>query len=67
MKNCRIPLDILWLDQKQKVIHLEENVLPCQNDPCHIYYPSQKALYVLELNAGLIKKEKIRLGIHIQF
>jgi len=67
MKNCRIPLDILWLDQSRKVIHTEENVPPCQFDPCHIYYPLQKALYVLELNTGLIAKEKIRLGAHIQF
>jgi uncharacterized membrane protein (UPF0127 family) len=67
MKNCRIPLDILWLDQKQRVTHLEENVPPCQDDPCHIYYPAQKALYVLELNTGAIEKEKIRLGIQVQF
>jgi uncharacterized membrane protein (UPF0127 family) len=67
MKNCRIPLDILWLDQDRRVIHKEENVPPCQTDPCHTYYPLQKALYVLELNAGLITKEKIRLGAQIQF
>ena len=67
MKNCRIPLDILWLDQNRRVIHAEENVPPCQADPCHTYYPLQKALYVLELNAGLIEKEKIPLGTHLQF
>jgi len=67
MKNCRIPLDILWLNQDRKIIHMEENVPPCQDDPCHIYQPLQKALYVLELNAGLIAKEKIKLGAQLQF
>jgi hypothetical protein len=67
MKNCRFPLDILWLNQDRRVIHLEENVPPCQNDPCHIYRPLQKALYVLELNAGSIAKEKMRLGEQLKF
>ena len=67
MKNCRIPLDILWLNQDRRIIHLEENVPPCQDDPCHIYQPLQKALYVLELNAGLIAKEKMKLGEQLKF
>ncbi len=67
MKNCRIPLDILWLNQDRRIIHMEENVPPCQDDPCHVYQPLQKALYVLELNAGLIAKEKIQLGAQVKF
>jgi len=67
MKNCRIPLDILWLDKNHKVIHMEEKAPPCGDDSCRTYYPAQKALYVLELNAGLIAREKIRLGAHLKF
>ena len=67
MKNCRIPLDILWLDKNRKVIHMEENAPPCEGDSCRTYYPLQKALYVLELNQGLIAREKIGLGAHLKF
>ena len=67
MKNCRIPLDILWLNQDRRIIHIEENVPPCQYEPCHTYQPLQKALYVLELNEGFIAKEKIKMGSQLKF
>ena len=67
MKNCRISLDILWLDKNRKVIHVEEQAPPCVTDSCRTYYPTQKALYVLEINAGLIEREKIGLGAHLKF
>jgi uncharacterized membrane protein (UPF0127 family) len=67
MKNCRIPLDILWLNKDRQIIHMEENVPPCLDDPCPIYQPLQKALYVLELSAGFIAKEKIKLGEQLKF
>ena len=67
MKNCRIPLDILWLDKNRRVIHMEEKAPPCQADSCRTYYPLQKALYVLELNTGLIARERIGLGAHLKF
>ena len=67
MKNCRIALDILWLDKNRRVIHMEEKAPPCLADSCRTYYPAQKALYVLELNAGLIEREKIGLGAHLKF
>lgn len=67
MKNCRISLDILWLDKNRRVIHMEEKAPPCEDDSCRTYYPLQKALYVLELNAGLIAREKIGLGAHLKF
>ncbi len=67
MKNCRIPLDILWLNQDRRIIHMEEDVPPCHDDSCHTYQPLQKALYVLELNAGFIAKEKIKLGVQLKF
>lgn len=67
MKNCRIALDILWLDQNRKIIHIEERVPPCQTEPCRVYYPVGKALYVLEVNAGLVAEQKIQPGVAITF
>jgi len=67
MKNCRIALDILWLDEHWRVVHIEKNLPPCREDPCPNYQPMQAALYVLEVQAGLSGKEGIKLGDHIIF
>ena len=56
MKNTLIPLDIIWLDKNKQVIHIEENVQSCQEDTCPAVYPKQKALSVLELNAGEVQQ-----------
>jgi uncharacterized membrane protein (UPF0127 family) len=67
MKNCKFPIDILWLDETKKVVHLVERVPPCTADPCPVYAPLQRAAYVVELNAGQAKKEKALLGSSIAF
>ena len=64
MKDTWIPLDIIWLDQARKVVHVEADVPPCVSDPCPSYAPLQNATYVLELNAGQVQKHKISIGTH---
>jgi len=67
MKNTLIPLDIIWMDKDMKVIHIEENVQPCKNDPCPSYASSIPARYVLELNAGLSAEIGLRVGDQFSF
>ncbi|MFI4946384.1 MAG: DUF192 domain-containing protein [Burkholderiales bacterium] len=67
MKNCRFPIDIVWLDQERKVVHLAESVPPCKAEPCPVYSPLRRASYVVELNAGQAKREKAVLGAAIGF
>ncbi|MBN4054867.1 DUF192 domain-containing protein [Nitrospira defluvii] len=68
MKNCKFPIDIVWLNRKKEIIHLSEDTPPCQSDPCPTYGPQNKAaLYVLELAAGFSKKEALTLGTVLQF
>jgi hypothetical protein len=67
MKNCRFPIDIVWLDQERKVVHLAESVPPCKAEPCPVYSPLRRASYVVELNAGQAKREKVVLGAAIGF
>lgn len=62
MKNTLISLDIIWLDSKKRIVHIEENVQPCKKEPCEVYYPSKPGLYVLELIGGKSKKEDLRVG-----
>jgi uncharacterized membrane protein (UPF0127 family) len=67
MKNCRFPIDILWLDEERKVVHLAESVPPCKADPCPVYSPMRRAAYVVELNAGQARREKAVLGATVGF
>lgn len=67
MKNCRFPIDILWLDEERRIVHIAESVPPCRRDPCPSYAPLRKAAYVVELNAGQARREKAALGSILQF
>ncbi len=67
MKNCRFPIDIVWLDEERKVVHLAESVPPCKAEPCPVYNPLRRASYVVELNAGQARREKAVLGSTFSF
>ena len=70
MKNCKFPIDILWLDADHKVVHLAEKVPPCtakEDKDCAVYYPFARASYVVELNAGQARREKAFVGSTVTF
>lgn len=67
MKNCKFPIDIVWLDAEAKVVHVAQKVPPCKAEPCPVYQPLQRASYVVELNAGQAAKEKAVLGSKLEF
>ncbi len=62
MKDTLIPLDMIWLDGSKRVVDVKTNVPPCLKDPCPIYVPSQRALYVLEVNAGYAQTHGVQIG-----
>jgi hypothetical protein len=67
MKNCKFPIDMVWLDEAHRVVHVAESVPPCQQDPCPVYSPMRRASFVLELNAGQARREKAVIGSTLQF
>lgn len=67
MKDTWIPLDMIWLDHGQRVVHIEANVPPCPGDPCPSYRSAYKALYVLEVNAGESTAVGIQVGDRAEF
>ncbi len=67
MKNCKFAIDMVWLDEERKVVHVTESVPPCKSDPCPIYQPLRRAAYVVELNAGQARREKAVLGSALTF
>jgi uncharacterized membrane protein (UPF0127 family) len=67
MKNCKFPIDILWLDADKKVVHVQEKAPPCLKEPCPVYSPLRRASYVVELNAGQARREKAVVGEAVSF
>ena len=65
MKNTKIPLDIIWMNEKKQIIHMEQNVPICTrtDDSCPQYRPNDEALYVLELAGGRAEKFETAPGI----
>lgn len=67
MKNMLISIDILWLDEQKRIVHVEANVPPCQRSPCATYRPTAPAAYVIELAAGAAERHQLRPGVQLHF
>ena len=70
MKNTKIALDLIWLDDKKRVTHIERNVPICTkpDDSCPQYRPnSDDATYVLEIAGGTVDGYKIEKGTTLLF
>src|SRR5690242_14102644 len=54
MANCKIPLDIIWMDSDHKVVEISPNTPPCPSGgpDCPTYGGHEVAQYALELGAG---------------
>ena len=67
MKNCKFPIDILWLDEDKKIVHVQEGAPPCVKEPCPVYSPLRRASYVVELNSRQARREKAAVGETVSF
>ncbi len=67
MKNTRIPLDIIWINDKKEVVFIENSAQPCKEDFCPSIGPGREANYVLEINAGLAEKIGLKAGSQLVF
>jgi len=67
MKNTLIPLDIVWINEGQRVVFIKQDVLPCETDVCENINPEKGAKYVLELNAGIIQDIGLKIGDKFSF
>jgi uncharacterized membrane protein (UPF0127 family) len=69
MKNTKIPLDIVWMDDKKKIVHIERNVPICTktDDSCPQYRSNDGALFVLELGGGRAAALDLQRGKKLDF
>ena len=67
MLNMQFPLDVIWIDDNNKVVFIEKNVPPCKTALETVTCPSYNggsmdAKYVLEVTAGFVEEFKITTG-----
>lgn len=72
MKNCEIPLDIIFINKNLEVVDVKNDVPPCkESDPkqenCPVYSPSREYRYVLEINGEIAKESGIQKGQEVEF
>ncbi len=67
MKNTLIPLDIIFLSAKGRIVSILKNVPPCLKEPCKIYDSTRPAVYMLEINAGIVDRKQVEMGDHLLF
>ena len=64
IKNTKIPLDLIFIDQELKIASFKENAQPMDETGLSSEVPIQ---YVLELNAGQREKYSMEIGDRIEF
>ncbi len=64
MKNTKIPLDIIYVDQNKAIVNIHKSAMPYSTQSV----PSGRdAMYVVEVNEGFTTRHDIKVGDHIGF
>ncbi|MFZ8908075.1 MAG: DUF192 domain-containing protein [Nitrosopumilaceae archaeon] len=60
MLNMQFALDMIWIDADGNVVHIEQNIPPCETPTeimaCQSIVPSGEAMYILEVTAGFVEQ-----------
>lgn len=63
MRDMRFGLDFLWIDENRRIVHIDENIPESYPDQIISPIPIR---YVLEVNAGWAKANKVRAGERVE-
>jgi uncharacterized membrane protein (UPF0127 family) len=64
MKNTRIPLDIIYIDENKTIVSIQKNAKPFDETSLPSKAPAK---YVLEINAGLSDEWQLDIGDRIDY
>ena len=69
MANCKIALDIIWMNAAHEVVEISAGTPPCPsgNRDCPTYGGHAVATFALELGSGEAARHKVAVGSVIQF
>ncbi len=60
MKDMKFDIDIIWFNEYGEIIYFFENVTPASYPKT--FTPPQDSLYILEVPAGFVKREGLKIG-----
>ncbi|WP_101510251.1 DUF192 domain-containing protein [Thermotoga sp. KOL6] len=61
MKNTHVPLEIAFIDEDGIIFSVQE-MEPCEEEPCKIYYAPKPFRYALEVKKGFFEKYGFGVG-----
>jgi len=69
MYDCKIALDIIWMDRAHRIVEMSPNTPPCKGaaSTCPNYGGNATSIYVLELPVGSIKAHQLAVGQTVNF
>jgi hypothetical protein len=69
MFQTLIPLDMIWMDSRRRIVEISADTPPCRTDEsqCPSYGGHQLAQFVLELNGGAAAKYHLKIGDELSF
>jgi hypothetical protein len=70
MYQTKIPLDIIWMAHDHRIVEMSLDTPPCPSTSakeCPNYGGNFKSQYVLELNAGIARKNGLKTGDTLDF
>lgn len=70
MKDMKFAIDIIWIDEANKIVQITKNVPPeprKKDSQLTVYKPDSEILYVLEINAGLSDFNNLEVGDTVNF
>ena len=62
MKDCLIPLDIIFVDSSGFIVDIKDNNAPCTENYCPSITPSASYRSVLEVNANFAEQNGVKVG-----
>lgn len=62
MRNMRMALDLLFVDESGQVMQIFPDVPPCADLPCAVYQAEQPVRFVIEVPAGTAGKLGLQPG-----
>lgn len=65
MRNMQISLDLLFVDEQARLVHVFSEVPPCAELPCDVYQADKPLRFVIELPAGTASQLKLQPGIQL--
>lgn len=64
MKDMKFAIDVVWFDKNGTIVGLKSDMTP-KSYP-NVFLPEKEARFILEMEAGMIKKTKIKMGDQVK-